>query len=186
MATPRKNAPTSKSSARSAAGSASVASPSHAAAEPAHPLAEPGVEPIEIVDTISEQFEGVGELVRRTGELGLEHARVSYDRVKEAAGEAAGNLEAALTAANTGAKELNLKAIDLVQASADAAFELARSLAAAKSVSEMLELQTAHVRKQFEAMNEQMQQYAELARKVSSDALSPIGQTLEKTFGSAA
>jgi phasin len=187
MATPRKNAPTSKSSARTAASTMAVASASHAAAaEPAHPLAEPGVEPIEIVDTISEQIEGVSELVRLSGELGLEHARVSYDSVKEAAGEAAGNLEAALAAANTGAKELNLKAIDVVHASAEAAFELARSLAAAKTVSEMIELQTAHARKQFETMNEQMKQYAELARKVTSDALSPLSQTLEKTFGRAA
>ena len=186
MATPRKNAPRPKSSGRTAASATSVASAPHAAAEPAHPLAEPGVEPIEIVDTITEQIEGVSELVRRSGELGLEHARVSYDSVKEAAGEAAGNLEAALTAANTGAKELNLKAIDVVQASTEAAFELARSLAAAKTVSEMIELQTAHARKQFETMNEQMKQYAELARKVTSDALSPLSQTLEKTFGRAA
>jgi len=186
MATPRKNAPRPKSSVRTAASGASFASASHAAAEPAHPLAEPGVEPIEIVDTISEQLEGVSELVRRSGELGLEHVRVSYDNVKEAAGEAAGNLEAAIVAANTGAKELNLKAIDVVQASTEAAFELARSLATAKTVSEMIELQTAHARKQFEAMNEQMKQYAELARKVSSEALSPLSHTFEKTFGRAA
>lgn len=184
MPTPRKSAPSAKSPAARAP--AAKSAPSAPVAELSHPLPEPGVEPVEVAEALVEQFDGFGDFVRRSGELGLEQARASLDRVKEAAGQAAGDLEAVLTAASAGATELNLKALDAAQASADAAFDFARSLASARSLAEIVELQTAHMRQQMEAANAQMRAYADLARKVSADTLTPLGQTLEKTFGRAA
>ena len=79
--------------------------------------------------------------------------------------------------------EFNMKAIDAVKASTDAMFEFARALAGARTMSQLVELQTEHVRRQFETANAQAREFAELASKVSARTMAPLGETMGKAFG---
>ncbi len=153
--------------------------------EPARPLDEP-VGPAEVVEAIPEQVEGVGEMFRQSAELTLEQARTSYERMRQAAEEATANLEAAVAAASSGVTELNLKAFEAVKTSSDVAFDFVRAMSGARTLSDVVSLQSEHMRKQFETMNAQAKEFADLANKVSARAMAPMSDTLGKSFGAAA
>ena len=53
-------------------------------------------------------------------------------------------------------------------------FDLAKSLAGAKSLADMVELQTAFWRKQFGALTAQAEEVRELSSKVTEDTTKPI------------
>lgn len=61
-------------------------------------------------------------------------------------------------------RELNIKIIDMARHNTEAAFKLAGDLAAAKTPSEMIELWTAHARRQYEALSEQTKELTTLGR----------------------
>ncbi|MFN3889272.1 MAG: phasin family protein [Beijerinckiaceae bacterium] len=147
-------------------------------------LDEP-VDLTEIAETIPEEIEGVAEVVRQSAELTIEQARASYDRMRDAAEETSKKIEAAVAAASSGVAELNLKAMDAVKTSTDAAFELVRAMADAKTFADVVSLQTEHMRKQIETMNAQSKEFAELAGKVSLRAMAPLNETFGKAFGAA-
>lgn len=143
------------------------------------------VDPVEIAEGATEQLQGVGEVIRQSAELTLEQSRASYDRMRNAAEEAASNMEAAVTAAGEGVLELNMKAIDAARSTTDASFEFARALAGARTMSDVVVLQSEHLRKQFEAANTMAREFAELATRISARATAPLTDSLGKTFGHA-
>jgi hypothetical protein len=51
-----------------------------------------------------------------------------------------------------------------------------------KSVSEVVELSTAHLRSQFEAVNAQIKELTALAQKVTSDTAEPLKDTVTSAF----
>lgn len=146
------------------------------------PLDEP-VDPIEVAESIPEEVEGAGEVIRQSAELALEQARTSYERMRQAAEEATANIEAAVAAASSGVTELNQKAFEALKTSSDATFEFVRAMSGARTFSDVVSLQTEHMRAQFETMNAQVRDFAELASKVSARTLAPLRDTVGKSFG---
>jgi hypothetical protein len=63
-------------------------------------------------------------------------------------------------------RDFNIKMIDMTHANMDALFEFARQLATAKAPSDIIELWTAHTRKQFETLTEQTKEMTALGQKV--------------------
>jgi hypothetical protein len=51
-----------------------------------------------------------------------------------------------------------------------------------KSLSEMVELSTAHTRKQFEALVTQSKELAAIAQKVATDSAEPVKESFGKVF----
>jgi hypothetical protein len=51
-----------------------------------------------------------------------------------------------------------------------------------KSLSEMVELSTAHTRKQFEALTAQSKELAAIAQKVAVDSTEPVKESFGKVF----
>lgn len=143
------------------------------------------MDPVEIAEGASEQFQDVGEVIRQSAELTLEQSRATYDRLRKAAEEAASNMEAAVTAAGEGVVELNIKAIDAARSTTDAGFEFARALAGARTMSDIVVLQSEHMRRQFEAANDLAREFTELATRISARATAPLTDSLGKTFGHA-
>jgi phasin len=125
---------------------------------------------------------GFNENVRTLVEKGLVDARARYSQAKVAAEEASAAVEASYGAARDGVVAFNLKAIDAIKADADANFDLLRSLATAKSASELVTLQTEFARKRFEAATARSKELAEFARKVADEAAAPIKAQVAKTF----
>ena len=62
-------------------------------------------------------------------------------------------------------RDYNVKMIDMAHANMEALFGFARQLATAKAPSEIMELWTAHARKQYETLTEQTKELTALGQK---------------------
>lgn len=111
---------------------------------------------------------------REFAEKGLSQAKDHYEKMKSAAEEASTLLEDTYASATKGAADYGLKLIEVARANSNAAFDFAGELLAAKTLSEVVELSTAHARKQFEALSAQSRELAALAQKVAAEAAEPI------------
>ena len=124
----------------------------------------------------------VGEDVRAIVEKGMVETRAKFAQAKSAAEEATAAVEASLGAAREGVVALNVKALDSVKSAAEAQFELFKSLASAKSMSEFVTLHTEFARARFEEASARSKDLAELARKVADETVAPIKAHVAKTF----
>jgi phasin len=152
------------------------------AAEPVTPPSAVKAEVAKAIETPMVPLHEVQEKARALLEKSLVEGRANFAKAKSVANEATSAIEASYGAAKDGVVEFNLKAIEAIKASADANFELFKSLAGAKSISEFVTLQTEFSRKQFETAYAQSKDLAVLARKVADDAVAPIKAHVSKTL----
>ena len=117
---------------------------------------------------------------RDMAEKSLSHAKENYEKMKSAAEEATGVLEDTYASASKGAADYGRKVLELSRQNTNAAFDFAAELLGAKTLAEVIELTTAHTRKQFEAMTAQGKELATLAQKVATEAAEPIKEGMTK------
>jgi phasin len=120
---------------------------------------------------------------RELTEKSLAHSKEAYDRMKAAAEDATGALEGTFSMAAKSTADYNRKVIEVARANANAAFDYARDLLDAKSISDVAEVSSAHARKQFEALSQQTKDLATLAQKLAVETAEPIKTRLNATFG---
>lgn len=123
---------------------------------------------------------------RDMAEKSIAQAKDSYEKMKAVAEDATDVLEDTYATASKGCADYSLKLIEVARANTNAAFDFAAELYNVKSFAELIELSTAHVRKQFEALSAQSKELAALAQKVASDASDPIKESVTKVFKKAA
>ena len=104
----------------------------------------------------------------------MAQTREVYDRSKDALDASIATFERTFDAAGQGAAAFNRKIIDIAQRNVNSGFDLAKSLAGAKNLAEIVELQTAHWRKQFDALTAQAEEVRALSTKVTADAAEPL------------
>ena len=109
------------------------------------------------------------DAVRATAEKAVDQSREVYDRSKDAVDASVTTLERTFDAAGQGAVAFNRKIIDIAQRNVNSGFDLAKSLAGAKNLSEMVELQAAYWQKQFGALTAQAEEVHALSTKVTAD-----------------
>jgi phasin len=119
---------------------------------------------------------------REFAERSVAQAKDAYEKVKAATEEATDLLEDTYSTAAKGTTDYNLKLIELARANANAAFDYARELLAVKSISEVVEISTAHARQQFETLTEQTKELTALAQKVATETAEPIKTGVSKAF----
>jgi len=119
-------------------------------------------------------------------EKSASQAKEACARMKSTADEMTERLEEAYMTATRGANEYGFQLLEANRAHANAAFDYAISLLAAKSLSEVVELSTAHLRKQFRALTNQSKELTSLAQKVASETAQPIKEGVNKAFKQAA
>jgi phasin len=119
---------------------------------------------------------------REFAEKSASQAKETYEKMKTAAEEATEVLEETYATASKGASDYGLKVIETARVNADATFDFYTKLMAVKSLSEMVELSTAHARKQFETATEQTKALSALAQKVATEAAEPIKGSVTKAF----
>ncbi|HXT07018.1 MAG TPA: TIGR01841 family phasin [Roseiarcus sp.] len=141
---------------------------------------EPLQEPIKV--ETAPAAKDFGGNVRALVEKSIVESRGRYAQAKTVAEEASAAVEASYGAARDGVVAFNVKAIEAIKADADANFELIKSLAAAKSVSELVTLQTEFARKRFEIATARGNELTELARNVADQAAAPIKAHVAKTL----
>jgi phasin len=123
---------------------------------------------------------------REMAEKGIAMAKENYDKMKSTAEEATDVLEETYSTASKGCSGYGLKVIEASRANANATFDLMTEMLTAKSYAEVVELSTAFMRKQFEAMTAQAKELSGEAQKVCSDTAEPIKESFTSAFNKAA
>jgi phasin len=116
----------------------------------------------------------IPEGVRALAEKTVAQSRESYDRSKDAFEASVVTFERSFDAAGQGAVAFNRKIVDITRRNVESAFDLAKSLAGAKSLANIIELQTAYWRKQFGALTGQAEEVRTLSTKVTADAVEQV------------
>ena len=124
----------------------------------------------------------VPESVRALAEKTVNQSREAYERGKDAMEESIDALERSFDAAGQGATAFNRKLIDLAQRNLNSAFDLAKSLAGAKNLAEIAELQSAFIRRQFDVFASQANEIRALTTKIAADTSEPIKNQVSRSF----
>ena len=116
----------------------------------------------------------VPEGVRTLAEKTVAQTREAYDRSLDAFDASLTTFERSFDAAGQGAAAFNRKIVDIARRNVDASFDLAKSLAGAKNLANIVELQAAFWRKQFGVLTAQAEEVRAVSTKVTADAAEPI------------
>jgi phasin len=119
---------------------------------------------------------------REFAEKSVSQAKETYEKMKFAAEEATDVLEDTYANASKGASDYGLKLIDTARVNTNATFDFYAQLMTVKSFSELVELSTAHARKQFETVSSQTKELAALAQKVATDTAEPMKDSVSNAF----
>lgn len=120
--------------------------------------------------------------LRSFAEKGVEQTKEAYDKLKIGAEEAQKTLESTFETAKSVGTELSLKTIAALRANAEANFSHLEALVGVKSLSELVELQTAFLRKRVEMTVEQTKDLQGLTSKAATDVSKPVKDAFEKAF----
>ena len=112
--------------------------------------------------------------MRALAEKNIAQTREACEHSKHALEAALETLERSFDAVGQGAIALNHKVMDIAQRNMNSGFDLAKSLAGAKNLAEVIELQAAHWRKQFSALAAQAEEVRKLSTQVTADVTAPI------------
>jgi len=122
----------------------------------------------------------VSDTYRQFAEKGVAQSKDTYARMKAAAEDATKTIEATMESAQAGTVELGLKAIEAMRVNADSSLSHLEALFGVKSVAEMIELQTAFVRKHVELGVDQAKTLQETSRKVAENVAKPGKSAVDK------
>jgi phasin len=123
---------------------------------------------------------------REFAERGVAQAKDAYERMRAAAEESTAVLEDTYATTAKGVTAYNLKLIECARANTNAAFDFVGQVLTAKSFSEVIELSSAHTRKQFENAAAQGKELTALAQKAAIDAVEPIKSGVNSAFSKVA
>ena len=122
------------------------------------------------------------ENFRDMAEKSAEKSKEAYSKMKEVAEDTTKTIEATMQSAQAGTVEIGLKAIDALRTNAEASLSHMEALLGVKSVSELVELQTAFFRKQAETTVAQAKVMQEAAKKALDDVSKPGKAAAEKVM----
>lgn len=120
--------------------------------------------------------------IRAFAEKGVEQSKEAYTKLKSGAEETQKALEATFETAKSVSSDLSLKTIANLRANAEANFAHLEALVGAKSISEVVELQTSFLRKRVETAVEQAKDFQTVASKAAEDVTQPLKGAFEKAF----
>jgi len=124
----------------------------------------------------------IPEGVRALAEKNVAQTRQVYDRSWDAFDASVATFEKSFDAAGQGAAAFNRKIIDISRRNLNSVFDLATSLAGAKNLAEIVELQAAHWRKQVDALTAQGEEVRALSSKVTADAAEPLKAQVKRSM----
>ncbi len=119
---------------------------------------------------------------REFAEKGVSQAKDNWEKMKAATEEATDVLETSYSTAAKGAADYGLALIDAARTNMNAAFDFASEIVAAKTLSEVAEVSTAHARKQFETATAQTKDLTALAQKIAADSVEPLRSGMTTVF----
>ena len=118
--------------------------------------------------------------IRAFAEKGVEQSKEAYAKIKTGAEETQKALESTFETAKAVSSDLSLKTISAFRANAEVGFAHLEALVGAKTLSEVVELQTAFLRKRVEMGVEQAKEFQAVASKAAEQVSAPIKTVFEK------
>ena len=115
-------------------------------------------------------------------EKSVAESRAAFAKAKTAADEAASACEVSFAAAKDGALAINAKGFEALRANADANFDFLKAVCAARSLPDVIALQTEFARKQVETFTSQTKDLGALTQKAVADAVEPFREQVAKSF----
>ncbi len=119
---------------------------------------------------------------REFAEKGISQAKDNYEKMKAVAEDATDVIEDTYATASKGASDYGLKVIETARSNANSSFDFASEMMSVKSISEFVELSTAHARKQFETLTAQTKELSALAQKVATETAEPMKASMTNAF----
>lgn len=119
---------------------------------------------------------------RTFAEKGVEQSKEAYAKVKAGAEEAQKAIESTFETAKTVSNDLSLKTIAALRANAEVGFAHLEALVGAKSLSEVVELQSAYLRKRVEMAVDQAKDFQAASSKAAEDVVQPFKGAFEKAL----
>jgi hypothetical protein len=111
----------------------------------------------------------IPDSVRSMAESAVDRTRETYNRSADAFEASVASFENSFDAAGQGAAAFNRKIIGMARRNVDTAFDLAQSLAGAKSISDIVGLHAAYWQKQISSLTAQAEEVRKLSTKVTAD-----------------
>ena len=108
--------------------------------------------------------------VRQAAENTLSQARQAVDQYMREATRLYGAVEASAEAAQSGAREINRKALGFAETNVQATFDFAQRLVRAKDPKEIVQLQQEFLKRQVEQMNSHIKELGEQATETTRSA----------------
>jgi phasin len=116
----------------------------------------------------------IPEGVRALAEKTVAQTRQVYDRSSDAFDTSVATFEKTFDAAGKNAAAFNRKIIDISRRNLNSVFDLATSLAGAKDLADIVELQRAHWQKQWGTLTSQAEEVRALSSKMAAAAGAPV------------
>ena len=120
------------------------------------------------------------ETFRVMTQKSMEQSKEAYSRMKVTADDATKTLESTMENVHQGSLQLSKKAIDALRANAELGFQHLDAMMGAKSFSEVIEMQTAYVRKQVELTTGQAKEMQTLTQSLAQEMMKPGREAMEK------
>ena len=124
----------------------------------------------------------IPEQVQAMAEDSVSKARETYDKFSTVAKDGAKVLEEVTATAFAGAKTISDKVLKNTEANTEAAFEAAQAFARAKTLPELMQLQTGFVQQQFAIAGAQSRELFELSAKVAQQTFANLNSAATRTF----
>lgn len=124
--------------------------------------------------------ETVTDQIRTFAEKGVEQSKEVYSKLKTGSETAQKALETSLEQVKAVSNEFSLKSIAAARTNAETGFAHLEALVAAKSLSEVIELQSAFARKAVETAIEQAKDFQAASTKAAEDVSKPFKDVFEK------
>lgn len=123
------------------------------------------------------------EAFRTMTERSMEQSKEAYSRLKAASDQATKTLESTLENVHNGSLSLSKRAIEGMRAQAEMNFAHLERLASARSMAEIIEMQTSFVRRQVEMATDQAKDMQQMSQTVAKDVLQPARDAARKADG---
>ena len=120
---------------------------------------------------------------RAFAEKGVEQSKEAYAKLKTGAEKAQKAVETTFENAKVVGSELSMKSLAAARSNTEAGFAHLEALIAAKSLAEIIELQTSFVRQSVETAVEQAKDFQVASSKAVEDVSKPMKDVFEKAVG---
>ena len=113
---------------------------------------------------------------------GLARAKDAHEKAAAILEHSTEAFEEIYSCAKRGSDEYQQKLLEIARHNANAAFDIARELAEARTLPEVFERVVTHQRKQFEAFTAQVKDLSSLTQKVVAETTEPIRSNMAEPF----